>query len=32
VLVEPWDLPDDVGVVAADARRAVAAVAKILGG
>jgi uncharacterized protein (TIGR00725 family) len=32
VLVEPWDLPDDVGVVVADARRAVAAVAKILGG
>jgi uncharacterized protein (TIGR00725 family) len=32
VLVEPWDLPEDVGVVAADAERAVAALARLLGG
>jgi uncharacterized protein (TIGR00725 family) len=32
VLVDPWELPDDVGVVVTDAREAAEAVATLLGG
>jgi uncharacterized protein (TIGR00725 family) len=32
VLIDPWDLPEDVGVVAGDAEAAVAAVAQLLPG
>jgi uncharacterized protein (TIGR00725 family) len=32
VLVDPWDLPDDVGVVVTSAREAAEAVATLLGG
>jgi len=32
VLVDPWDLPEDVGVVVADADAAIAALEEVLGG